>query len=86
VGWTWEEKRDMDLLLSAVLALAELPVGEGDLAVLGGQVVRGSVIGGRVVRVAELGLPEEEVHRMYLSAELLPVPNLPSGERAQLPE
>lgn len=79
----------MDLLLGAVLALAKLPVGEDDLAVLGGRVVRGSVVGGRVVRVAELGLPEAEVHRMYLSAELLPVPrgtDLPNGERERLPD
>jgi hypothetical protein len=75
----------MDLLLSAVLALAGRPVGDGDLAVLGGRVVRGSVVGGRAVRVAQLGLPEAEVHRMYLSAELLPVPNLPNGEREPLP-
>jgi hypothetical protein len=77
VGWTWNEKRDMDLLLGAALARAKLPVGEGDLAVLGGRVVRGSVVGGRVVRVAELGQPEADVHRMYLSGELLPVPDPP---------
>jgi hypothetical protein len=76
----------MDLLLGAALARAELPVGEGDLAVLGGRVVRGSVVGGRVVRVADLGLPEAEVHRMYLSGELLPVPNLPNGGSGSLPE
>jgi hypothetical protein len=69
----------MDMLLSAVLALAKLPVGEDDLAILGGRVVRGNVVGGRVVRVADLGLPEEEVHRMYLSAELLPVPRSRDG-------
>lgn len=83
--WTWDEKRDMDMLLSAVLALAKLPVGEGDLAVMGGRVVRGSVVGGRVVRVAELGLSEAEVQRMYLSGELLPVPNPPKGESVPLP-
>jgi hypothetical protein len=86
VDWTWDEKRDIDLLVGAVLARAGRPVGEDDLAVLGGRVVRGSVVGGRVVRVAELGLAEAEVHRMYMSAELLPVPNLPNGERVQLPE
>jgi hypothetical protein len=86
VGWSWDEKREMDLLLGAALARAERPFGEGDLAVLGGRVVRGSVVGGRVVRVAELGLPEAEVHRMYLSAELLPVPDLPDGESVLLPK
>jgi hypothetical protein len=86
VGWTWEEKRDIDLLIGAALARAERPVGEEDVAVLGGRVVRGSVVGGRVVRVAGLGLPEAEVRRMYRCGELLPVPDLPNGGSGSLPE
>jgi hypothetical protein len=72
VGLTWDEKRDIDLRLGAALAKRlredtgafdrDRPPREGDLA----------VYGGRVVEVLALGLPDDEVRRMFRDGELCP--------------
>lgn len=90
-GRSWEEKKEADLRIGAALARRmrddpgefdrDREPREGDLAVLGG----------RVVEVLSLGLPGNEVRRMYRDGELFPFVRLedtepPDGERGLLPK
>lgn len=88
-GWSWEEKKEVDLRIGAALArrMSDDPGAfdrdreprEGDLA----------VYRGRVVEVLSLGLPDDEVRRMFRDGELCPFVRLedtetPSGDSEPL--
>jgi hypothetical protein len=90
-GWSWEEKKEVDLRIGAALArrMRDDPGAfdrdreprEGDLA----------VYRGRVVEVLSLGLPGHEVRRMFRDGELCPFVRLedtdpPDGARRLLPK